>query len=224
MRAKHPIRPDTRYEQAAFTEGYTTVIGLDEAGRGAWAGPVSAGAVCLTQSPDALEALAAALPDVTDSKLLTARQRAALRESITGAVCAWGVGSASSAEIDAVGIVPATKLAMQRALEAMLPLTADCLLLDTLRWDEYARTVKRVSIVRGDQQSLSIAAASILAKTWRDEYMRAAAELYPQHGFAAHKGYGTPAHRQALKAHGVTPEHRRSFAPIRLLLTQRELL
>lgn len=223
MRAKSRIMPSTVYEDAAFEHGYRVIVGIDEAGRGTWAGPVYAGAVCLTYTRASLDSIARALDGVTDSKQLTARQRAHLLETIQGAVAAHGIGSASSAEIDALGIVPATKLAMARALD-MLSLTPDYLLLDTMGWREYSGNAVLHSIKYGDQQALSISAASILAKTARDAYMQALAERYPLYGFATHKGYGTSAHREALKAYGVTSEHRRSFKPIRLLLEQKELL
>jgi len=223
MRAKSRIKPSTIYEKAAFEHGHRVIVGIDEAGRGAWAGPVYAGAVCLTLSADALDSVARALDGVTDSKQLSARQRDNFCIPIHESVAAWGVGHASCDEIDALGIVPATKLAMQRALDS-LTLTADYLLLDTMGWREYRGGARIQSIKYGDQQALSISAASILAKTARDAHMHTLAERYPLYGFAGHKGYGTAAHREALKAHGITPEHRRSFKPIRRLLEQKELL
>lgn len=223
MRANSRIKPSTVYEKSAFEHGHRVIVGIDEAGRGAWAGPVYAGAVCLSLSADALDSVAQALDGVTDSKQLSARQRNNFCIPIHESVAAWSVGYATCDEIDALGIVPATKLAMQRALDA-LALTPDYLLLDTMGWREYRGAASIQSIKYGDQQALSISAASILAKTERDAYMQSLAERYPLHRFASHKGYGTAAHHEALKAHGITPEHRRSFKPIRLLLEQKELL
>lgn len=202
-------------ERSLWESGFTHVAGLDEAGRGAWAGPVAAAIVILPPHFDP-----ALLVGVTDSKQLSARQRAALFDRICGAALAWGIGSADAREIDTRGIVPATLLAMRRALDqaaAQFPHVApDYLLLDAVRWPEL--WPPHESIIRGDQQSLSVAAASILAKVWRDEYMAALDAAHPPYGFGIHKGYGTARHAAALKTHGVTPAHRRSFAPVRAAL------
>lgn len=203
-------------ERDLRARGIGTIVGLDEAGRGAWAGPVVAGAVCL---PLEREDLLALLRGVRDSKQLTPHQRAHLAARILRVAAAWGVGTASSAEIDALGIVPATCRAMERALIAAMAaapsLKPDYLLLDAIRWPEL--TLPHRALVRGDQQSLSIAAASILAKVTRDRMMIDLDRQYPAFGFANHKGYGTAAHRAALAAHGLTPAHRASFAPLRAL-------
>ncbi len=200
-------------EQARWEAGSRYVVGLDEAGRGTWAGPVVAAAVCLPPHPTELPHL---LEGVMDSKQVRPALRERLVAHIRTAALACGVGSASSTEIDAFGIVPATRLAMQRALiEAGVQ--PDFLLLDAMRWPEMAH-VPQQSIIRGDSLSLSIAAASILAKVWRDAYMREMDALYPQYGFAAHKGYGTAAHSTALEQHGACPIHRLSFAPLQRLL------
>lgn len=203
-----------QYEHQYWNSGYRRVMGLDEAGRGTWAGPVAAGAVCLP--PDRHD-LSKVLAGVRDSKQMTPRQRVNLVDTIKKTAVAWGVGSASAAEIDAIGIVPATRLAMQRALESSA-FKPDALLIDSLVWPEMK--VPQLSIIKGDTLSLSIAAASILAKVWRDEHMRQLAEQYPQYGFASHKGYGTAKHHAALKQFGVCAEHRRTFAPIRALLDE----
>lgn len=194
------------HEYDLSAQGFRYVAGLDEAGRGAWAGPVMAGAVILPPDhPD----LDCALAGVNDSKLLTPRRRESLYGCIQKTALAWAVGSASSAEIDALGIVPATRLAMERALDR-LTVRADYLLLDALTLPDM--NLPQLSLIRGDQRSLSIAAASILAKVTRDAYMIALHAQYPAYGFARHKGYGTPQHQAALVAHGPCPEHRRSFA------------
>lgn len=200
------------YERQYQTSGCNTIMGLDEAGRGPWAGPVAAGAVCL---PLERKDLSKALMGVRDSKQMTPRQRTQLAEVIKQVAAAWGIGSASNDEIDELGIVPATKLAMKRAFE-MANVQPDCLILDSLAWPEMS--IPQISLIKGDSLSLSIAAASVLAKVWRDEYMTHLSEKYPQYGFGLHKGYGTPAHQAALKEHGPSPVHRKSFAPIRKLI------
>lgn len=212
------------YELAHWRQGQRAIVGIDEAGRGAWAGPVMAGAVCL--SPGEPEALRQQLESVRDSKQHTPRGRERLEARIQGVALAWGVGQASAAEIDALGIVPATCLAMRRALEALIGqrpgFTPDHLLLDSIRcapFDLYTigAGLPTTPIVRGDQLSLSIAAASILAKLARDRFMVEQAASLPEYGFAAHKGYGTQAHQRALAEHGATGLHRMSFAPLKRL-------
>ncbi|MEZ4669077.1 MAG: ribonuclease HII [Anaerolineae bacterium] len=202
------------FEKHYWSMGYQYVLGLDEAGRGTWAGPVVAAAVCLPPERDDLPEV---LLGVRDSKQMTPRQRANLVDTIQRTALAWGVGSASATEIDEIGIVPATRLAMRRALEATQH-EPDVLLIDALRWPEI--DIPQQSIVKGDSLSLSIAAASILAKVWRDKHMQEIDIAYPQFGFAHHKGYGTARHQRALNQYGVCPEHRRTFAPIRILLNE----
>lgn len=189
--------------------GFGHVAGLDEAGRGAWAGPVVAGAVIL---PLDRADLAQALAGVTDSKQLTPAVREALLPRILDVAVAVGTGYATHAEIDAHGIVAATRRAMQRAFAA-LALTPDALLTDFMRLPEIE--LPCVALVRGDQQSLSIAAASIVAKVTRDRIMRDLDARFPQYGFGAHKGYGTNRHRQALARYGPSEIHRMTFAPLR---------
>ncbi len=207
-------RADLTYETALRQQGFTHIAGLDEVGRGAWAGPVVAGAVILPlDRPD----LAQVLEGVNDSKLLSPRRREKLLLYITEAALAMEVGFATQREIDKHGIVTATRLAMQRAL-ARLPIQPDCLLLDALRLPSIA--LPQTHLIRGDQKSLTIAAASIVAKVTRDQWMRDRDEHYPEYGFAAHKGYGTALHQRALQQYGVTELHRRSFAPIRAAAAQ----
>ena len=185
------------------------MAGVDEVGRGCWFGPVFAGAVIL--SPEAETSLAAA--GLTDSKALTARRRAALVPQIQAATSAWALGQASAREIDRHGIRTATEWAMLRALQR-LPLRSglapDWVLVDgvlPLRcWSGPQQT-----LVRGDSQSLAIAAASVLAKQARDALITRLAVVHPGYGLERHAGYGTAVHRQALLAHGPTPLHRRSF-------------
>ncbi len=215
-------RPQTaslQIEQTHWAEGRRYVVGLDEAGRGTWAGPVVAGAVCL---PSDRHDLTQSLAGVRDSKQMTARQRTRLLESIQRVALSHATGFASSAEIDALGIVPATRLAMRRALEK-LAVQPDYLLLDSIKWDD-PQHIPFQSIIRGDSLSLSIAAASVLAKVWRDEHMYRLDEIYPAYGFHQHKGYGTARHLAALRTHGPCPEHRMSFAPIRHLALRQPVL
>jgi ribonuclease HII len=185
------------------------VAGLDEAGRGAWAGPVVAGAVVLPADDPGLPVR---LEGVRDSKQTTAPQRERLLEAILRHAQAWGVGVVSPQEIDALGIVAATRLAMELAFRSLCP-AADALLIDYLRLPGAA--LRQVSLPRGDDLILSVAAASIVAKTHRDGLMVRLSEEYPAYGFARHKGYGTAQHRAALASWGPCAVHRHSFAPVR---------
>lgn len=202
--------PDLRIEELFWDAGITRLAGLDEAGRGAWAGPVAAAAVVLPPDP----CLKQRLSGVRDSKQMTPRQRGVWADEIRGAALAWGVGLASNTEIDACGILAATRLAMTRALE-QLGVCPDHLLLDALLLAEPG--CDQTALIRGDAQSLSIAAASVLAKTSRDACMCDLEGHYPGYAFARHKGYGTSLHRQALECLGTCQAHRFSFAPIAAL-------
>lgn len=190
--------------------GYALIAGLDEAGRGALSGPVAAAAVILPL--DDAEKLAN-LSVVNDSKQLSAKKRAAYYDIIVENVLAYGIGSASPLRIDREGIISATKHAMGEALKH-LGISAEYLIIDG-RIKLKDISTPQQSIVRGDSKSLSIAAASILAKVTRDRYMVALDELYPQYGFASHKGYATQKHLSAIQAHGPIALHRHSFAPVR---------
>ncbi len=205
--AEIPPTPDLRFENRLWARGLTRVAGLDEAGRGAWAGPVSAGAVILPASAE----IAARLCDVRDSKQMTPAERACWAEIIRKQALAWGVGFASNREIDEIGIVPATRLAMARAL-AGLGVPAEHLLIDALRLPEIP--LPQTPLIKGDARSLSIAAASVLAKTARDALMVQLDAQYPDYGFARHKGYGTAYHWEMLQQAGPCAIHRFSFAPI----------
>ncbi|MEN4013145.1 MAG: ribonuclease HII [Bellilinea sp.] len=195
-------------ETSLWRSGQMVIAGLDEAGRGAWAGPVFAAAAILPPLCDSREAL----HGVRDSKQMTARQRAYWAERIRDLVWHCGVGQASAQEIDLLGILPATRLAMSRALEAC-GARAEHLLVDALRLPDCA--IPQTALIKGDARSLSIAAASVLAKTARDAHMQEQELRYPGYGFSAHKGYGTAAHRAALARLGACPLHRMSFAPLR---------
>jgi ribonuclease HII len=196
------------YEKRLWDEGYRHVAGLDEAGRGAWAGPVVAAAVIL---PAGDPELARHLDGVRDSKELTAMRREALLKAIRQYALAWAVGVVPPAEIDALGIVPATRKAMALALEA-LAARADYLLIDHLHLPEVA--LPQTSMPKGDARVLSIAAASIVAKVSRDRLMAELDADLPGYGFGRHKGYGTAHHRAALETLGPCLFHRFSFAPV----------
>jgi len=202
------ISPDLSYEKKLWKAGFTLVAGLDEAGRGAWAGPVAAGAVILPADASIIETLMG----VRDSKQMTPRQRAIWAEKIKSAARAWGVGMASNAEIDSLGILPATRLAMQRALE-QLGCAPEQLLVDAVRLPEIS--IQQKALIKGDVHVLSIAAASVLAKTTRDALMVTLDEAFPGYGLARHKGYGTAFHRSALAKLGASEIHRKSFRPMR---------
>jgi ribonuclease HII len=183
------------------------VAGIDEAGRGALAGPVVAAAVII-------DPVRAGLPlwgELRDSKLLAPAQRGALAPQIRAAARAFAVAAVPAAEIDAVGIAAATRRAMQAAVAGLDP-QPQHLLIDWVRLPLV--NIPQYSCARADQIMVSVAAASILAKVHRDALMAALDAHYPLYGLARHKGYGAPAHLAALSAHGPCPEHRRSFAPI----------
>lgn len=183
------------------------VCGVDEAGRGPWAGPVSAGAVVLDP--------ANIPPGLNDSKKLTARSRETLEPQIKAAALAWGVGFASEAEIDAMNILRATGLAMRRAVEAMAVRPAHALVDGNYRFDLPCPVT---TVVGGDGKSLSIAAASILAKMARDRLMVEMDARHPGYGFAAHKGYHAAIHVEALDRLGPCAIHRQSWAPVRRVI------
>ncbi len=201
--------PDATEELVITTAGFSCLAGLDEAGRGAWAGPVVAGAVIL---PSDACGVRPKLGGVRDSKLLTPSCRADLYDRILECARAVGVGAASASEVDVLGLTRAGELAMLRAVRN-LPVAADYLLIDAFRLR--ASPLPQKGIVRGDARCISIAAASIVAKVVRDRWMTWLDGCYPGYGFAQHKGYGVPAHRSALARLGRTLEHRRSYTPVR---------
>ncbi|MEA3407943.1 MAG: ribonuclease HII [Chloroflexota bacterium] len=204
-------RPDLQCEQRLWSRGCRWVAGIDEAGRGAWAGPVVAAFVIL---PRYLSSVRAILFSVNDSKLLSARARERCYDLIVETALCYGVGAASSDEIDRMGIVPATRLAMDRAI-LRAPVRPDYLLIDALPLPGV--DCAQCAIIKGDRHCLSIAAASIVAKVTRDRRMIALGKRLPGYGWDRNKGYGTREHRRALYKLGVTSYHRHSFAPFRAL-------
>ena len=204
-------QPDLVREHGLWTQGYVRVAGLDEAGRGAWAGPVVAAAVVLPPDvPDLREQL---LP-VRDSKLLTPRCRERCYHLILQHVLDCGVGSVSPSEIDRIGIVPATRRAMVKALDA-LSSAPDYLLIDFVALPEVP--IPQLSTPKADLHHLSVSAASIIAKVTRDHWMISLDRRLPGYGMGQHKGYGTRQHLAALCSLGATSQHRHSYAPIRAI-------
>ena len=193
--------PDLSLERLHWSAGRRVVVGLDEAGRGCLAGPVVAAAVVLP--PDA------ALPGLDDSKKLTPEAREALVPRIRREALAVGVGQCSPAEVDRLNVLWAAMEAMRRAAAA-LPLVPDVFLVDGNR-EVPGAPCPQETVVKGDGRSLSIAAASVVAKVTRDRLMVELDAAFPVYGWAGHKGYPTAAHYAALEAHGPSPHHRRSF-------------
>jgi ribonuclease HII len=179
-----PSSPNLSFEGPLWQTGLYPVAGVDEAGRGAWAGPVSAAAVSLPDEADLMQRLWG----VRDSKQMRPEQRTAWAAEIKAAALSWGVGWASNQEIDRLGILPATRLAMTRAVAQLFPIPQH-LLIDYVLLPEIL--IPQTPLVKGDARSLSIAAASVLAKTARDALLVELEDSYPGYGFAAHKGYGT---------------------------------
>jgi len=200
------IDPDLSFEHKLWHSGLTNIAGMDEAGRGALAGPVAVGAVILPNKSH----LSSTLNGVRDSKQMTPLRREQLAPRIKESALAWSVGFASSDEIDSLGIVAATRLAALSALEA-LSVFPDFLLTD-FRLELPELDIPQTSLVKGDVKCLSIAAASVLAKTARDALMCELNLQYPGYGLGKHKGYGTPFHRLAMKRLGYSAIHRKSFA------------
>lgn len=187
-------------EDSCYADGVNVICGVDEAGRGPLAGPVCASAVILPAHLD--------IPGLTDSKKLTDKKRRELFPVIQEQAIAWGIGMASCEEIDEINILQATFLAMQRALE-QLTIRPDLVLIDGNRAKDFGLPVK--TVIKGDSLSMNIAAASILAKVTRDDWMIRMAQTYPQYAFDIHKGYGTKAHYAALTEFGPCPIHRKTF-------------
>lgn len=197
--------PSLTIEKRFWSDGCDVVVGLDEVGRGSWAGPLAIGAVVLPK--------AGRVNGVRDSKMLSEREREALFDRLTGWCTAWSVGFVSHEECDDIGMSAAQKLAARRALEG-LGVTPDRVLLDG-NWDfvgDYVGAERVTKIVKGDATCLSIATASVVAKVSRDRLMRAEDEHFPGYNFAENKGYPCPRHQLALRAYGPTTIHRRSWA------------
>ncbi len=193
----------SRFERAARQLGWMRIAGLDEAGRGALFGPVVAAAVILNPKRR--------IVGLDDSKKLPAERRTELAERIREHAIAWAVAEIDAQRIDAWNIYQASRQAMAAALE-QLSIQPDYLLIDAMQLDVL---IEQKSLIKGDARSVSIAAASILAKTHRDACMEKWDAVYPQYGLARHKGYATPDHLEALRQHGPSPLHRYSFAPVR---------
>lgn len=187
-------------EQSYFEKGIRVICGVDEAGRGPLAGPVCAAAVILPENVE--------IPGLDDSKKLSDKRRRELMPIIKETALAYGIAFADHAEIDSINILQATFLAMERAME-QLAIKPELALIDGNREKDFGIPVK--TVVRGDSRSASIAAASVLAKVTRDDYMLEMAKTYPQYGFEIHKGYGTKAHYAALAEHGPCLIHRMTF-------------
>jgi ribonuclease HII len=205
--------PNLELESAQRSNGYHVIAGIDEAGRGPLAGPVSAAAVILPVGfqHDFLD----------DSKKLTEKRRELLYAELTGREdIVWSLAYAEVAEIEEINILRATHAAMARAAES-LPQLPDFCLIDGLPVPGFP--LSSLGIVKGDSKSLSIAAASIIAKVSRDRLMLSYAEQYPEYGFEKHKGYGTRIHMKALREHGPCPIHRKTFAPVANLISQMDL-
>ena len=212
--------PSLAFERRLWNHGVTLIAGMDEAGRGALAGPVAVGVVILPGSGSngsqtqghriIARALRARLRGVRDSKQMSPDQREAAAARVKDCAVAWSVGFGSPQEIDSDGIVGAARLAAQRALE-QLGVEPDYLLTD-FRLPVPELEINQTSLVRGDGRCLSIAAASVLAKTARDALMRELDRRFPGYGMASHKGYGTPAHLRAIRRMGSSSIHRKSFS------------
>lgn len=189
------------FEQRAWDEGFTHVCGVDEAGRGPLAGPVCAAAVILPPNAE--------IDGLNDSKKLTAKRREALYDVILSQAVAYGIAMVDEKTIDEINILQATFLAMRQAVE-QLSMTPELALVDGNREPDFG-SIPVKTIIKGDSLSANIAAASILAKVTRDRFMMEQDQIYPQYGFAVHKGYGTQAHYAALRTYGACPIHRKSF-------------
>ena len=202
------LRCGTRFERDGWKQGYCSIAGVDEVGIGSLFGPVVAAAVILDR--------ARPIRGLNDSKQLTPEAREDFSEKIRNSALAWAVGMVDAAEIDRINIYQAALLAMKKAVLA-LSLPPDFLLVDARR---LSLDIPQTSIIKGDAQSVSIAAASIVAKVERDAMMCEWDRVYPQYGLASHKGYPTPAHKKALREWGPTPLHRSSYAPVRSAAAQ----
>ena len=223
--------PGWRFESELWNEGFATVAGVDEAGRGAWAGPVVVGVVVLP----------VAVHPFVDSKTVAAPRRASLAAEVRARALAWAIVEADAGEVDAIGVLNATLAAAERGVRALAghaiavaelgrradptidALVTDYLRLPTQRWGDWdgPRGIRHPA--RADALSYQVAAASLLAKTHRDDVMRAAAVRWPEYGFERHKGYGAPEHRSALARVGPCAWHRRTFRPVAALAPRRGL-
>jgi len=198
------FRCEATMERELRARGFRAVAGVDEVGRGALFGPVVAAAVIL--SPDR------PVRGLNDSKLLEPERREVLAERIRERACAWSIAAVDSATIDSINIYQASRLAMRMAVSRLRP-APDFLLVDAISID---LPLPQRGLIKGDMRCHAIAAASIVAKVYRDQCMRVWDEVFPEYGLASHKGYSTPEHCRAIEEHGVTPLHRLSFEPVAL--------
>lgn len=206
------LSPDLSYESRFWRAGCQYVAGVDEAGRGALAGPVAAAAVVLRPNTS----FGGVWAEVRDSKLLQPAVRTQLADAIQAEAAAWAVGMVEACDIDRIGIAAATRRAMTQAIAGCCP-APDALLIDWVRLPLV--NLPQVCEAKADSRMVSVAAASILAKVARDRLMAELELVFPIYGFAGHKGYGTRSHLAALAAWGPCPQHRRSFAPVAAMPT-----
>lgn len=206
MKLKKEFERMNTIEKSLRNKGYQYIAGIDEVGRGPLAGPVVASAVVLPES--------FYLPGLTDSKKLSEEKREKYMEKIIEEAIDIGIGFVSAKEIDQLNIYEATKLAMMKAIHNLKCVTPDYLLIDAMT---LPIEIPQQSIIKGDANSIAIAASSVVAKVTRDRYMKELGNKYPQYGFEVHMGYGTRKHLEAINEYGITSEHRKSFAPIKLL-------
>ncbi len=197
---KERLHMMTEYERKGYEQGYRLIAGVDEVGRGPLAGPVVTAAVILGEG--------VLIPGVNDSKKLSEQKRECLYEEIKSKALCWSIGIVDEKTIDEINILNATCLAMKHALEG-LSHKPDYILLDALTLKDV--DIPQKGIIKGDSLSLSIAAASIIAKVERDRMVSAYDELYPQYNFSKHKGYGTSEHIECIRKYGLLPVHRRTF-------------
>jgi len=202
------ITPTLNIEKSLWNSGYTYVCGLDEVGRGCFAGPVCVGAVIFPKNCELLDGVA-------DSKLLNPKQREKLAEQIKECAISWSVAEISVSTINKIGIGKATQMAFRKAVK-LLDKKADFVLIDAFYIKHFNRKNQR-PIKNGDKICASISAASIIAKVHRDQLMKKLSKKYPKYGFAKHKGYGTKFHQQAIKKYGLSKIHRTSFNLVKFL-------
>ncbi|TAN57022.1 ribonuclease HII [Patescibacteria group bacterium] len=207
------MKPDFTEENSLWDNGYSNVCGIDEVGRGCWAGPLVAGAVIFSVNP---EVGIKELGQITDSKKISPKKREQLAEFIIHYSKHWGIGYVDSKELDRIGLSSANTLAMERAVNN-LGNKPDFSLIDGNVMMVRPNIGLNKNIVKGDSKSISIAAASILAKVFRDKLMNSIDSDYPEYGFREHKGYGTSLHRKSIQKNGILPIHRMTFAPIKEL-------
>jgi ribonuclease HII len=204
------IKPTFKKEKKLWTKGYDFVAGIDEVGRGAWAGPIVAAGVIFAKN--------CKIEGLRDSKKMIAKKRIEIIKIIKEKAIAWAICEVSNTEIDEIGVGQANSLVIDKVLNNLDP-RSDYALIDKASVTEYKIKIPWETIIKGDNLVFSIAAASILAKVTRDEIMLKLAKKYPNYGFDLHKGYGTKLHQQMLSKYDICPIHRKSYKPI----SQRQL-